>query len=125
MTTDAPKPPKPKVFTHATYIEDRWPQWKYHSNIGQAKNAATYMPRECWIYEVDETADGGLRELWHITRDMHSSHNEKMPWKNTEKELEKTRQEEIARLKRQISSHIKAAEKLVEKLRELENGRTD
>ena len=104
-----PTPPKPKQFTHTTYIPDRRPQWKYHTGVGLMKNALTHSLREGWGYRVN---DDVLEELYHLDpnapgmKDKYGwGWNEaQLPWKNTQEEIAKRRQAEINELERQVKS---------------------
>ena len=107
----APVPPRPKQYTHASYIPDRRPQWKYHTDAGKMKNALQYMLREGWGYEIINNGQD-LKELYHLDPNAPGMKNRygwawdetKLPWKNTEEEIAKRRQEEINGLKRQVKS---------------------
>lgn len=121
MSDNKPAPPAPPTFrppTHATYIPDRNPKWKYHSNIGQAKNACSYMRRESYLYEIVE---GELKELYHITPSGAGWRwgSEEMPWNNTDEAKKKERITRSRELEQQIKWHVKQAEVLREELGEL------
>src|SRR5690242_10826344 len=119
----APEPPKPKKFTHASYIPSRNPKWKYHTGIGQMKNALTYMVREGWGYEVDGDE---LKELYHLDPNGPNMRgprgfgwNEAMfPWKNTREEILKRRDREIKAIQAQIESLNRQVQRKTEELYE-------
>lgn len=113
-----PAPPVLKPPTHATYIPDRRPQWKYHKNIGQAKNACTHMARDSWMYEIDST--GNLVELYHLNPNDEGARgkygygwsDDYIPWKNTADEKRRKHDQRMREISRQIDSHKEAIERL-------------
>jgi hypothetical protein len=113
-----PEPPKRREPTHATYIPDRRPQWKYHTNIGQAKNACSYMRRESYLYEI---VDGNLVELYHITPSGNGWKwgPDDMPWRNTAGEKKKARAQKIRELESKINWHKQQEEALFKELGDL------
>ena len=83
---ERPAAPKVKPFTHATYIPQRYPEWKFHHNIGHAKNALNYMVRYGEIYELNE--DGSVKDepLYVLDPEKHKSASgywwQSHPWDN-------------------------------------------
>lgn len=117
--TVPPAPPKIKEPTHATYIFDRRPQWKYHNNIGQAKNACSFMRRESYLYEI---VGGELKELYHITPSGSGWKwgPEEMPWNNTDEVKQKAKEEKHRELRHRIKWHLSQIDALRGELEEVD-----
>ena len=96
-----PEPPKPKHYVCATDVEHRSPKWKYHTNMGHAKNAANLHSNwnDVYIYNL---VNEELELLWFIKR---GTKEENMHWQKTEEALAKKKAEQTANVKRMIANH--------------------
>ena len=113
MTTTMIQPPKPKKYTHATFISRRTPVWKYHTSIGFAKSAIKNSGYGD-LYEVD---GNDLKLLYEVG---HQRGRKTYPWDNEPEVLEKLRRQEISALKSRRMNLMMELEKVEDKLEQLE-----
>lgn len=113
------QPPEAPKYTHATYIEERSPKWKYHTDLGKAKNAVTYMARDAKLYEIDSA--GQLILLWNIPKELHDYRNghPRMPWKNEKDELIKAKKADLKVNKLMILQSRDRLQRLIDEGREI------
>lgn len=108
-------PPQPR---YLTYISDRGPRYKFHNDIGQAKNAVGYG-RWNWcrggqIFEW--TLIEPMRMGWNLIYDIpRGTHRGDLPWNR-----EKTRMREAAEVERHRTEQRRSAMMVVEELNKLD-----
>ena len=109
MTEQPPGPPK-KLW--ASYIPDRKPQWKYHTNVGQAKSAIGIRISDSGygfrtknnIMQIHKANDSGDWDLvWEIP---YGIKKEDLPWLNTEEEKSKREKAEREAIIRNLDYHF-------------------